>query len=136
MHGRRIFRLDADDADARIQLLDVDGDAGDESAAADGHEHGIEFARGLAQDFHADGALAGDDIRIIERMHEYQLTLAPYAKRVLIGRIEDIAVQDGLGAKFPDRLHLDRGRRARHDHDGGDAAMTRRQRQPLCMVAG
>ena len=53
------------------QILDVGRDARDQPAAADRHEDGIDFSPGtLAQDLHADRALTGNDIRIVEGMNE------------------------------------------------------------------
>jgi hypothetical protein len=51
-------------------VLDVGGDAGDQPAAADRHEHRVERTRELAQDLHADRALAGDHVRVVVGMHE------------------------------------------------------------------
>ena len=72
-HGVGIHRLDADDLDLRAQALDVGGDAGDQPAAADRHEDRIDRRLVLAQDFHADGALAGDHVRIVVGMDEGEL---------------------------------------------------------------
>ena len=75
-HGIGVDGLDADDLDFRAQALDVGGDAGDQPAAADAAEHGVDrpvVARVLAQDFHADGALAGDHVGIVEGMDEGEL---------------------------------------------------------------
>ena len=43
--------------------LTYDGDAADEPAAADGDEDRVERPLALAQDLHADRALARDDVR-------------------------------------------------------------------------
>ena len=37
----------------------------------------------LAQDLHADGALPGDHVRIVEGMHEHQVALARQLQRML-----------------------------------------------------
>ena len=60
-HGGQLLRLDADDADFGVGLLERAGDAADESAAADGHDDGFELGH-LFEEFEADGALAGDDV--------------------------------------------------------------------------
>ena len=47
----------------------------------------------LTQDFHRDRALAGDHVRIVEGMHEYQIALAAKFRRMFVGLIVIIAVQ-------------------------------------------
>jgi len=136
VHRRGVFRLDADDPDARIELLDVGGDAGDQAAAAHGDEDRIEFAAGLAQDLHADRALAGNHVRIVERMHEHHMSLAHQCQCVLIGGVVNVPVQHHFGTEVHHRLHLDGRRGLRHHDQRRDAALTRRQRHALCMIAG
>ena len=70
VHRVRLERLDADDADARPQRLDVAGDPGDQPAAADRHEDRRDVAELVPQDLVGDRALSGDHERIVERMHE------------------------------------------------------------------
>ncbi len=137
VHSGRVFGLHADDLDARIQRLRVGRDAADQSAAADGHEDRVDtVAVRLAQDFHGDRALAGDHVRIVERMHEDQPALARELDGALIGLVVLIAVQHDFGAQIGDRLHLDVGRRQRHDDDRRNAASARAERHTLGMVAG
>ena len=77
VHRGRVLRLYADDFHARIQRFRVCRDARNQPAAADRHENGIDFiAMALPQDFHGNRALAGNDIRIVEWVHEYQISLA------------------------------------------------------------
>ena len=73
VHGIRIGGLHADDLDVGAHLFDVGRHARDQSAAADGAEDGVDRRLALAQDFHADGALSGDHIGIVERVHESEL---------------------------------------------------------------
>ncbi len=135
VHGRGVFRLHADYLDAWVQLFDERADAADQPAAADRDEYGIELAGRLAHDFHADGALSGDHIRIVERMHEHQVAFARDDQRVLIGGIVDLAVQHDLTAQFAHGLHLDRGRGQRHDHHCRNTAMARGQGYALRVIA-
>ena len=72
IHAVRIVRLDAENLDIRVERFNVNSDAGEQSAASDGDEDRINIAVGvlsLANNFHAHGALSGDDIRIIERRY-------------------------------------------------------------------
>ena len=70
VHRVGLERLDADDLHVGPQRLDVPGDAGDEAAAADGHEDGREMVLAVTQDLGADRPLPGDDERIVEGMNE------------------------------------------------------------------
>src|SRR6202021_2871706 len=60
VHRCRVLGFDTDDLDLRIQILDVHGNAADETAAADRHKDRIYRAAALAQDLNANGALARD----------------------------------------------------------------------------
>src|SRR5260221_4810590 len=75
-HGGGVGRLDTHDAYARIELLDEGADAGDQAAPAHGHQDRIELTARLAGDFHADRALSGDHVRIIQGMHESQTLIS------------------------------------------------------------
>ena len=67
--------MDAEDLDIGIECFNVNGDAGKQSAASDRDEDRINIAvgvLGLADNLHSNGALAGNDIRIIEGRHRCQ----------------------------------------------------------------
>ena len=63
---------------SRPRQLDRRGDAGDQSAAADRHEHRRDV-RALLEDLEPGGALAGDDPRVIERRHHREAACAASA---------------------------------------------------------
>ena len=108
-----------------------------QAAAADRHEHRVQrFALAVADDLVADRALAGDDQRIVERMDEGQAGLGD--QRVAVRLRVGVAVADehDLGAARPHRLHLDRRRRLRHDDDGAQPELLRREGDALGVVAG
>ena len=90
----------------------------------------------LTQDLHGDGALAGDDVGIIEWMHENQISLPPQFSRVFVGVIVVIAMQYDFAAQIGHRLYLDFGRRQRHDDDRGNAPGACGERNALRVVAG
>ncbi len=135
VHGRRIFGLDTDDLDARIDLLDECGNAGNQAAAADRHEHGVDLARGLPHDFQADRALPGNDVDVVERMHEHQVALARDRERVLVGGVVAVSIQHDFRAEFGHGAYFDLGSGARHHHHGRDAALACGQRHALGVVA-
>jgi hypothetical protein len=103
VHGRGIDRLDADDPDARVQVLGIDSDAGDESAATHRHEDGVDLAARLAKDLHGHRALPRDHIRIVEGMHEREIALAHDGLRVFVGAVVIVAMQDHFATQVARR---------------------------------
>ena len=84
---RRIKRaLDADDLDFRPCRLGGDRHARDQPAAADGNDQQVEIGR-VGEHFERDGALAGDHLRIVERMHEDEALV----RRDFLGALPDSA---------------------------------------------
>jgi len=65
-HAAGIVGLYGDDFNIGADLLEKGGHACRQPAATDGDENGINRLRMLADDFHADGALSGDDVRVVE----------------------------------------------------------------------
>ncbi len=135
VHARRLVRLDADDLDARVAILQEGADAADQPAAADGDEYRIGHARPLALDLGADRALAGDDVGIVERMHEAKALGRFELTSVRVGVVVRHAVQHGLAAERDDGVDLDRGRRLRHHDDGPQSALAGRERDALRVIA-
>ena len=88
----------------------------------------------VLDDLQADGALAGDDGRVVERRHHGE-PLDPRDLRhaaVPLGRRH----QDDLRPERPDRLDLARGGHVRHDHDAADPEVAGRPGHRLAVVAG
>ena len=127
VHAGGVLRLDADDAHLRVERLHVGRDAGDQPAAADRHEDRVERPGVLAQDLHADRALPGDHVRVVERVDEREPALAGQLDRVLVGVVEVVAVQHHLAAEVAHGLHLDLRRGLRHHDHRRDAAPARRR---------
>ena len=98
VHRVGVGRLDADDADLGAQPLHVSGDAGNEPAAADRHENRMDRLRVLAQDLHADRALARDHVGIVVGMHEREFLAALERSGVLVGFVVGVAVQHDFRA--------------------------------------
>ncbi|OIQ72741.1 hypothetical protein GALL_456260 [mine drainage metagenome] len=92
----------------------------------------------LAQDFHRDGSLSGDHVRIVEGVNEGQPLLVLQGEGMGIGVAVAVAFEHDVhagpakGAHRVD-LHL-RRRRWHHDHRAA-AQLVRRQRHPLRVVA-
>nr|GEU28525.1 hypothetical protein [Tanacetum cinerariifolium] len=138
-HGVRIHGLHADDLDVRADRLDVAGNAGNQPAAADGDKNCVDRPRVLAQDFHADRALAGNYVRIVERVDKGQLLFFFQRQRVVVGVGVRLAVQHDLDGRTAARLdgvdfHLRRG--GGHHDQGAAPQLGCRQRHALGVVAG
>mmetsp|Transcript_9617 Transcript_9617/g.22294 ORF Transcript_9617/g.22294 Transcript_9617/m.22294 type:complete len:496 (+) Transcript_9617:394-1881(+) len=134
-HGVGVCRLHADDPDFGAQRLDVGRDAGDQAAAADRNEDRVNGARMLAQHFHRDGALAGDDVGVVEGVDEGQPLRALEFLGMGEGVAETLSMQHDLAAMAAYRVDLDLGRGHRHHDDRPTAELACRQGDPLCMVA-
>jgi len=134
-HGVGVDGLYADDADLGAQLLDVGGHAGNQAAAADGDEDGVDGTGVLAQDLHAYGALAGDDVRVVEGVDEGELFLRLQLLGVVVGVGEAFAVQHDFGLAGKNGVDLELGGGDRHDDDGPAAHALGRQRDALGVVA-
>ncbi|CAN7183700.1 hypothetical protein LJR034_000347 [Caballeronia sp. LjRoot34] len=130
--------MHADDADLRAHRFDVRRDARREPAAADGDEDGVDRALVLAQDFHRDGALAGDDVGVIERMNEGQATFCLQLDGVVVRVAIGFAVLHDFHGWTAERAHgvdLDLGRGDRHDDDGFAAEPRGRISDALRMIS-
>ena len=108
----------------------------DEPAAADGDEDRVDRPLALAQDLHADRALAGDHVGIVVRMHEHGVRALLQRERVRVGVAVRVAVQHDLGAARFDRGDLDVRRGHRHDDRRRAAELLRGERDALRVVAG
>ena len=75
VHRVGLERLDADHLHVGPKHLEVTGNAGDETAAANRHEHGEGPILAVLQDLRADRPLPCNDERIVERMDECQAGL-------------------------------------------------------------
>ena len=130
-HRVSLERLDADHLHVRPQRLDVARDAGDEASTADRHEDGREMILAVSQDFGADGALPGDDERIVEGMDERHPRLDDEHVAVRLGIAVAVARQHHLGAHGSHRIHFDARRRLRHDDDRAEPELARREGDAL-----
>ena len=135
-HGVGIHRLDTDDFGGRRQRLDVGGDAGDEPAAAHRHKHRVDRVLVLAQNFHADGALARDHQWVVIGVNVGQLLVFCQFLGVDASLVVTIAVQHHGGTAPLDGVDLDVGGGGGHDDGGLAAEFFGGQRHALCMVSG
>jgi len=131
-----VVRLDRNDLDVRRRDgADVGGHAGEEAAAADGDEDGVELADvGLAQELDGGRALTGDDVRVVERRDEGEAVELGETAALALRVVKVGAVEDDLCAEALDVLVLDRGRVERHDDGAGDAELATRHGDALRVV--
>ena len=135
-HRVGVHRLHADHAHLGTHGLDVTRHARNQTAAADGHEDGVQRALVLAQDLHRHRALAGDDIGIVEGMHESQALVPLQQQRMAVGVGVAVAMQHDLAAQGLHGVDLQARCRHRHHDDGAAAQALGRQRHTLGVVAG
>lgn len=135
IHAVGVARLHTENPDLRLHALDVRANAGGQPSSADRHENRIELGR-LLENFHPDGPLAGNHVRMIERRHEGAVALARIGQRGIAGIVEIVAVQHDLGAIAGDGLDLDVGCGVRHEHARAAPERVCRERHALRMIAG
>ena len=98
-HGVGVVGFYADDLDVRRDAFDVDAYSCDEPAAADAAEDGFEFLEvGLPEELHADCALAGDDVGVVERGDVGELVDFGKACCFDFGGVKVIAFEDYCAA--------------------------------------
>ena len=137
-HGAGVGGFDTDYADFRTDLFDIGGNAGDQASAADRYEDGMDRSGMLTENFHADRALSCNDIGIVERMDEGQMSFFFQFLGVVAGIGERIAIQydfDIVAAMCADGLYLDGRGGGRHGDDGPAVKSSGGQCDALGMVA-
>jgi hypothetical protein len=89
----------------------------------------------MAEDLVSNGALAGDDERIVEGMDEPQAARQDDLIAVRLGIGIRVAAQHDFRAHLADRVDLDLRRRLRHHDEGAQAQVARREGHALRVVA-
>jgi hypothetical protein len=134
-HGRGALGLDAVDLARRLQVLDGTGDAGDEAAATDRHDHGIHIVERI-HDLEADRALASDDILVVVGMYERGARLLLETHCLVVGIVVGARNEPHLGTEAAGVLDLHDRRAVRHADDALDAHVGGSQGHALGMVSG
>src|SRR5918996_548298 len=129
--ARRALRLDGDDAPVRQGRRDP----GDEPASAHGHDDDLRLAEVLG-DLEADRTLAGDDERVVERVHEDppRLFLEPREPGEDLGRSRRLLVDRRAVARGGGALRL--ARALPHDDEAVDLLEAAAVGERGGMVAG
>ena len=134
-HAAGIVGLYADDFNIGADLLDKRGHTCSQPAAAYWDEHGIDFVRALAHDFHTDGALPRNHIGIVKRRDIGQVVFCGQFHRMVVGIVVRHAFEHHFGSAVFNRINLNLRRGFRHYDDRAATQPLRRERHPLRMVA-
>jgi len=136
VHGCRIIRLHTDDLRVGRIVLQIHRHAGDQAAAADGHEHRIHIVFHLPQQLFGDRSLSGNDLRIVVGMHEMHAGFLAQPGGMGRGIGIGVAEQHDCSTQSFHSTDLDVRRGGGH-HDGRLAtAMRGTHRHTLRMIAG
>ena len=96
------------------------------------------MVRVLRQDFQRDGALSGDDVRVVKRVYVGVAVRFLQFARVLRGGVVEVAMQDDFhlrAAQTAHRVNFDLRRGDRHDDDRAHSEAVGRERHTLRVVA-
>src|SRR5690606_7591655 len=107
LHGVGVFSLHADDLDFGSDHFYIGGNACNQATAPDRDKNRVERPGMLAQNLHAHGATTGNDVGIIERVHESQ---------VLAG-LEFLSLECSIGITVAKKHHIGAPRSHRLDFD-------------------
>ena len=125
LHTARIIGLHANHFNFRANLFDKRRYTRCQTAAANRNKNRIDIAV-LTEDFHADGSLTGNHIRIIKRRDISQFFLFCQLHRIIIGIVVRYAFQYHFATSTLDRINFDFRRCFRHHNDGAATQILRR----------
>ena len=135
VHAGGTLGLHTVDLDLGAQALDGKGHAGDQAAAAHGHNDGIQI-RQLVKDLQTNGALTCNDLFVIVGVDEGHAGLGLQLHGLVVGIIIGAGHQTDLRAQALGIFHLHNGGTVRHTDDAPDAPAGGGQSHALCVVAG
>ena len=132
---REALGLHADDVQVGAERLRRRRHAGDQAAAADGDDQGVDLGL-LGEHLERDRALAGDHRQVVERMDDGVAALLGELQAGDARVLEGVADEDDLGAEAARVLDLHARGEARHDDRRRDAHALRVVGDRLGVVAG
>ena len=135
LHRRIELGFDPDHFDLGIERLGGDGDAADQPAAADGNDQDVEIGH-FGEDFERDGAGAGDDLAVVERVDEDECLLRLELAGMVVGVVKGLPVEQDPRAVALGLGDLYRRGRIGHDDGHGNAEALAVLGDRLGMVAG
>ena len=134
VHAGCALGLHAVDLDVRLQALDGEGHAGNESAASHRHDDGVHIGQ-LVENFEADGPLTGNDLLVVVGVDEGHARFFLQLHGLVVGVVVGSGYEADLRTEVLGVLHLHDGRAVRHADDALDTAAGSGQRHALCVVA-
>ena len=135
LHGGAAAHGDGDHPHLRAQALHRRGDAGDEAAARQRHQHRLNV-RQVGNDLQADRALARHDGRMIEGRHVCHALFGDQPVDLDLRLVLRPADDPGLGAQRGDGIQLVARHQRRHADDAAHALGGRRMGQRPAVIAG
>ena len=127
--------LHANDLNFRIQKLGQSGNAGTETASADGNQDIVHGGK-LLDNFHCNGALPRSHVQIVKGMYKGISELVRQLICMIAGLVKHIPLQHHVGAVALGAVHLHKRRGGGHDHCGLHTGQLGRVGHTLGMVAG
>ena len=127
--------LDAVDLDLGVQMLDGVGHAGDKPTPADGDDDCVRILQ-LVQDLQADGALTGNDLRVVEGMDEGGTRLLLNLQGGGVGIVVSALHQADLCPQLLGRLDFTDGGAIGHTDERLDAVAGGSHGHALGVVSG
>ena len=134
LHAGGAGSLYAVDLDFGIEAFHGEGDAGDQPAAADRNNNGIESGK-LIHEFQTDGPLSGNDSLIVEGVQEGIPLFVAELQRASIGVVIDARNEADLGTVTFGGLDFGNGSAIGQTDDGLDSVFLRSKGDTLCMVS-
>ena len=134
LHAVGACRLHANNLNLRVQKLGQCGNAGTETASADGNQDIVHRGK-LLDDFHGNGALSRSHVQVVERMYKGISELLRQLIGVIAGLIEHIPLQHHVGAVALGAVYLHERRGRRHNNRCLAASQFCRVCNALCMVS-
>ena len=97
VHGRAAVHADAVGGDGRVDAFDGQGDAGEQTTAGKRYKHLGDLGQ-LFEDFQAQGALACDHVRVVERRNQRRALFLGMAQGGVLGVVLGMADDAYFGA--------------------------------------
>ena len=134
-HAGSSLGLHSDDTHGGLEGLDGIRHTTGQSAAADGHNHGVDVGI-IVDDLHAHAALSGNHQFVVEGVDESHAFLLVELQRPAISIVVHTLDQAYLGSHGSRGLHLADGCSCRHADERRQSVALRCQRHTLGMVSG
>ena len=116
-HGRTPLHRHSDDPEPGIGRLEGDCGAPEQATSREARDERIDAAE-VFEELEPDGALTGDDVRVVEGMHGHEPLVSREAFRLELRFVLGLAVDPQLRAEALDSGPLVRGHQLREADDG------------------